>query len=105
MGTRNTANEVYFIFLYLLILIPQFFLVIIIIFFIVAFQVFHCVHFECPAQTEDEKAVKSPGRRGKQLPSGVEVNSMPTETATEAVNIDHEEKDLMDEAALAVAVP
>ncbi|XP_051164686.1 BTB/POZ domain-containing protein 9 [Leptopilina boulardi] len=77
VGTRNTANEV-----------------------------FHCVHFECPAQTEDEKNVKSPGRRGKQLPSGVEVNSsMPTETATEAVNIDHEEKDLMDEAALAVIVP
>ncbi|XP_046750090.1 BTB/POZ domain-containing protein 9 [Diprion similis] len=64
VGTHNTANEV-----------------------------FHCVHFECPAQTEDEKAINSPTKRVKKS-VGNTLNPLlppPPETATEAVNIDNED--------------
>ena len=66
------------------------------------------MHFECPAQAEEEKSVKSPVRRGMQLPAGVEVNPAPlaTETATEAVNIDHGDDDSSDDDdAIGAVVP
>ncbi|XP_053988231.1 BTB/POZ domain-containing protein 9 [Hylaeus volcanicus] len=65
VGTHNTANEV-----------------------------FHCVHFECPAQINDKIVSKSPVHRGKQsIPndSVLSLVSPPPETATEAVNSDQEE--------------
>ena len=71
VGTHNTANEV-----------------------------FHCVHFECPAQINDKAANKSPLHRGKQLltthDSMLTLVPPPPETATEAVNIDHEETNSVD---------
>ncbi|XP_034172159.1 BTB (POZ) domain containing 9 isoform X2 [Osmia lignaria lignaria] len=71
VGTHNTANEV-----------------------------FHCVHFECPAQINDKAANKSPLHRGKQLltthDSMLSLVPPPPETATEAVNIDHEETNSVD---------
>ncbi|XP_014211597.1 BTB/POZ domain-containing protein 9 [Copidosoma floridanum] len=72
VGTHNTANEV-----------------------------FHCVHFECPAQVSEVKSPSS--QKPKELsnseesdqaassssPPPIPLPSLPTETATEAVNIDH----------------
>ncbi|XP_066602241.1 BTB/POZ domain-containing protein 9 isoform X2 [Prorops nasuta] len=64
VGTHNTANEV-----------------------------FHCVHFECPAQMDEKSVGKSSINSGKQqqsLPSvSNSVSQPPPETAAEAVNIDH----------------
>ncbi|XP_076652574.1 BTB (POZ) domain containing 9 [Halictus rubicundus] len=65
VGTHNTANEV-----------------------------FHCVHFECPAQANDKDASKSPVHKGKQTTpndSALSLTTPPAETPVEAVNIDHEE--------------
>ncbi|XP_076667773.1 BTB (POZ) domain containing 9 isoform X1 [Andrena cerasifolii] len=65
VGTHNTANEV-----------------------------FHCVHFECPAQINDKSVIKSPTHRGTHpIPSDTALSLIPPppETATEAVNIDQEE--------------
>ncbi|XP_003489942.1 BTB/POZ domain-containing protein 9 isoform X1 [Bombus impatiens] len=65
VGTHNTANEV-----------------------------FHCVHFECPAQTNDKVVGKSLMHKEKQLKthdSTIWSVSLTPETATEAVNIDQEE--------------
>lgn len=64
VGTHNTANEV-----------------------------FHCVHFECPAQFDD-KSPKSPTQRGHSSTSSDGNNPLPPpppEVATEAVHIDSDE--------------
>lgn len=67
VGTHNTANEV-----------------------------FHCVHFECPAQSDD-KSPKSPIQRGHLSTSSDNSNAPlpspppPPEVATEAVHIDSDE--------------
>lgn len=64
VGTHNTANEV-----------------------------FHCVHFECPAQFDD-KSPKSPTQRGHSSTSSEGSNALPPpppEVATEAVHIDSDE--------------
>ncbi|XP_029676985.1 BTB/POZ domain-containing protein 9 [Formica exsecta] len=64
VGTHNTANEV-----------------------------FHCVHFECPAQFDD-KSPKSPTQRGHSSTSSNGNNPLPPpppEVATEAVHIDSDE--------------
>src|SRR5580765_958651 len=56
------------------------------------FQVFHCVHFECPAQFDD-KSPKSPTQRGHSSTSDGN-NALPPpppEVATEAVHIDSDE--------------
>lgn len=76
VGTHNTANEV-----------------------------FHCVHFECPAQTDDEKSMKSPPRRGKKSSVNVLNPSLPPppETATEAVNIDNDDNST-DDSAVAIVL-
>ncbi|XP_076245296.1 BTB (POZ) domain containing 9 [Calliopsis andreniformis] len=65
VGTHNTANEV-----------------------------FHCVHFECPAQINDKNVTKSPVHRGRHAVTNdfpLSVAPPPPETATEAMNIDQEE--------------
>ncbi|XP_012222177.1 BTB/POZ domain-containing protein 9 isoform X2 [Linepithema humile] len=64
VGTHNTANEV-----------------------------FHCVHFECPAQLDD-KSPKSPTQRGQSSTSSDSSNILPPpppEVATEAVHIDSDD--------------
>ncbi|XP_001605281.2 BTB/POZ domain-containing protein 9 [Nasonia vitripennis] len=74
VGTHNTANEV-----------------------------FHCVHFECPAQINEIKSPNS--QRIKELPSNEDFEQPPPppplpppppETATEAVNIDQEDNASVD---------
>ncbi|KAG7188383.1 hypothetical protein KM043_008036 [Ampulex compressa] len=71
VGTHNTANEV-----------------------------FHCVHFECPAQTSD-KNINSPMSRSKNSGgSTAVVASSLLETATEAVNIDQEDINATDNASV-----
>ncbi|XP_076298372.1 BTB (POZ) domain containing 9 isoform X3 [Lasioglossum baleicum] len=65
VGTHNTANEV-----------------------------FHCVHFECPAQANDKEVTKSPVHKGKQTTpteSALPLTTSPREIPVEAVNVDHEE--------------
>ncbi|XP_012274808.1 BTB/POZ domain-containing protein 9 [Orussus abietinus] len=76
-GTHNTANEV-----------------------------FHCVHFECPAQVTEENAEASP-RHERQAHQNEENPEFPPppETATEAVNIDHEDDSSTDDVAIAAVVP
>lgn len=57
------------------------------------FQVFHCVHFECPAQLDD-KSPKSPTQRGQSSTSSESSNILPPpppEVATEAVHIDSDD--------------
>lgn len=55
---------------------------------------FHCVHFECPAQFDD-KSPKSPIHRGHSSTSSDNSNNPlpppPPEVATEAVHIDSDE--------------
>lgn len=60
-------------------------------------QVFHCVHFECPAPIED-KSSKSSQQEGQTSTSSDDNNSLPPpqpppphEVATEAVHIDSDE--------------
>ncbi|KOC71172.1 BTB/POZ domain-containing protein 9 [Habropoda laboriosa] len=56
-------------------------------------EVFHCVHFECPAQINDKVVSKSSVQKGKQSKgqdSMLWLVPVPPETATEAVNIDQE---------------
>lgn len=45
-GTRNSVNEVVFLILYFF-----FYLFLFLFIYFVSFQVFHCVHFECPASS------------------------------------------------------
>ncbi|CAK9800523.1 BTB/POZ domain-containing protein 9 [Anthophora plagiata] len=56
-------------------------------------EVFHCVHFECPAQVNDNVVNKSSVQKRKQskvFDSKPWLVQLPPETATEAVNIDQE---------------
>ncbi|XP_017882949.1 BTB/POZ domain-containing protein 9-like [Ceratina calcarata] len=74
IGTHNTANEV-----------------------------FHCVHFECPAQINDKITNKSTIQKGKQSESQESMHCLlppPPETAREAVNIDLEETNSTDSHVL-----
>nr|XP_033340113.1 BTB/POZ domain-containing protein 9 isoform X1 [Megalopta genalis] len=57
-------------------------------------EVFHCVHFECPAEVNDKDIAKSPVHKGKQATpteSTLSIATPPPETTTEAVNLDQEE--------------
>ncbi|XP_015587658.1 BTB/POZ domain-containing protein 9 isoform X2 [Cephus cinctus] len=77
VGTHNTANEV-----------------------------FHCVHFECPAQVDNEKNGKSPRRGVQAAPVSAPVPPPPPpETAKEAVNIDQEDETSTDESAVVAIAP
>lgn len=60
-------------------------------------QVFHCVHFECPAPPDD-KSSKSPMQEGQTSTSLDDNNSLPpppspplAKVVTEAVHIDSDE--------------
>lgn len=78
VGTSNTANEV-----------------------------FHCVHLECPAQTDD-KSQKSPVNRGRHLTITNSTNSIPPpppETATEAVKMDQDDDNSTDNSAVIALIP
>lgn len=85
VGTHNTANEV-----------------------------FHCVHFECPVRSESiaggsTEISKSPSRKGKRLCSTVSkpstLSTPPPETATEAVNMDHQDGNSTDDSAISASLP
>ena len=60
-------------------------------------QVFHCVHFECPAQVSNTQsdAPKDKEECKKNLTESP-LPPPPTETATEVVNIDHEDDDSLE---------
>lgn len=78
VGTHNTANEV-----------------------------FHCVHFECPARQETVTDTKSP-RKSRRQPSGlgaISAQASPPETATEAVNIDQDDGNSTDDSAVSAGLP
>ncbi|XP_063993125.1 BTB/POZ domain-containing protein 9 [Diachasmimorpha longicaudata] len=79
VGTHNTANEV-----------------------------FHCVHFECPARLEAPGDAKSPRKNKRQPPvlnANILIPPTPPETATEAVNIDQDDGNSTDDSAVSAGIP
>ncbi|KAJ8670742.1 hypothetical protein QAD02_002001 [Eretmocerus hayati] len=85
VGTHNTANEV-----------------------------FHCVHFECPAQISEMKSPNSQRLKGPVNDEGCEQSASPSlpvlpppppETATEAVNINNQESEFEEEFSAEEGLP